>query len=84
MRIADKSDKPGDRRQPGKPGLLGIFGQQGRRGRFKNTRVITGVIVFVIAAAVFAAAKLVFRDADAREFYFKAESKNFEKYSAWK
>lgn len=83
MRIADKSDKPGDRRQPGKSGLLGIFGQQGRRGKFKNTRVITGIIVFVIAAAVFAAAKLVFQDADAREFYFKAESKNFEKYSAW-
>lgn len=53
---------------------MGIF--RSRRKIF----IIAGVLL--AAAGIFLAAKL-FWGTDARSFYFKAESRNFEKYSQW-
>ncbi len=52
-------------------------------GKFRS-----GKMTFIIAGVLLAAAGIIiaiklFLGTDAREFYFKAESRNFEKYSQW-
>lgn len=50
---------------------------------FKNKKIILiAVVLPLVAAGVFAAVKLLWRE-DAREFYFRAESSNFKKVSQW-
>jgi len=49
-----------------------------------NKKIIIIVIALLaVAVAVYAAVKLAGLNVDAREFYFKAESKNFNRYAEW-
>lgn len=76
-------DKYRDKKNGRKNGKQNSKQNRKQNGKQKGREII-GIIAGVLLAAafIFIAVRL-FPDKDARDIYFKAESRNFEKYSQW-